>query len=162
MSVTVLESIALELERRLNLLVNQSTYNTNVCEVLRPRRLDDFTSKDLQIVLTKGDEEIVDELSCPGNPPSIAKRVTFNIRCTVATDEHDLTSVDTIVDMFVADVEKVVAGLDNNWFNFDSNAINAQFLAPIPYSADGGIDGMTLPIAITYRHSEGDPYEVRA
>jgi hypothetical protein len=162
MSVTVLESIATELERRLNLLVNQSTYNTNVCEVIRPRRLDEFTPQHLQIVLTKGDEEIVDELSYPGNPPSIAKRVTFNIRCMVMTDEHDLTPVDTIADTFVADVEQVVAGLEDLWYNFDSNAINAEFLAPIPYQADGGIDGTTLPLAITYRHSEGDPYEVRA
>lgn len=162
MSVTVLESIAIELERRLNLLVNQNTYNTNVVEVVRPIRLDDFTPQHLQILLTKGAEEVIEELSYPGNPPSIAKKVTFNIRCIVLTDEKEIIPVDTVVDMFVADVQLVTAGLDDHWYNFDSNAINAEFLPVELISADGGIDGANVPIAITYRHSEGNPYEVRA
>ena len=162
MSVTVLESIATELERRLNFLVNQEDYNTNVCEVVRPVRLDDFTPQHLQILLTKGTEEIVDELSYPGNPPSIAKRVIFNIRCVVMTDEHDTTPIDTVVDMFVADVQKVVSGLDNHWYTFADKAIIADFLPVELVQAEGGIDGANVPIAITYRHSEGNPYEVRA
>jgi hypothetical protein len=104
MSVSVLESISVVLFNRLKLLIDNTTYNTNVCEVIRPTRLGaEWTPKHLQIVLTKGAEEVDDELSHPGNPPAIARRQTFNIRCHVMTDEQDLDAVETVINTFAAD-----------------------------------------------------------
>lgn len=162
MSLTVLESITLVVLSRLELLIDQSTYNTSIVEVIRPVRLDSYTPKHLQIVLTKGTDEIVEELSCPGNPPSVAHRVTFNIRCHVMTDENDIEPIDKIVDMFAADVQRVIVGSDSTWHRFDNLAINAEFGSYEPILADGGIDGVSVPLVITYRYSEGNPYEVRA
>ena len=162
MSVSVLESITVELERRLNLLVDQTTYNTNVCEVIRPRRLgSEWTPKHLQIVLTKGAEEVLDDLSYPGNPPSVARRQTFNIRCHVMTDENDTEAVETVINTFAADVVKVVF-TEANWYQFDNLSINAEWLPLEDVQADGGADGVNVPLAIIYRTSEGDPYTVRA
>jgi hypothetical protein len=161
MSVSVLESISVELLRRLNLLVNNTTYNTNVVEAIRPTRLGTWTPQHLQIVLTKGPEEIVDELSYPGNPPSVARRQTFNIRCHVMTDENDTDAVETVINTFAADVIKVVS-TSTNWYQFDSNAINADWLPVEDIQSDGGIDGCNVPISILYRTAENDPYTVRA
>jgi hypothetical protein len=161
MPVSVLESISIVLFERLKLLVDQTTYNTNVCEVIRPTRFGTWTPQHLQIVLTKGGEEVDEELSHPGNPPAIARRQTFNIRCHVMTDEQDLDAVETVINTFAADVVKVVC-TEANWYQFGGLSINAEWLPVEDVQADGGADGVNVPIAIIYRTSEGDPYTVRA
>lgn len=162
MSITVLESISVELLRRLNLLVNNDgAYQTDVCEAIRPTRFGTWTPQDLQILLTKGSEEVIDELSFPGNPPSIARRQTFNIRCHVMADEQDTTAIETIINTFAADVVLAVCS-ETEWYQFDGNSINAEWLATEDIQADGGVDGVNVPIAIIYRTDEDDPYQVRA
>ena len=161
MSVSVLESISVELLRRLRLLVDQTTYDTNVVEVIRPTRLGTWTPQHLQIVLTQGPEEVVDELSYPGNPPSVARRQTFNIRCHVMTDEQDTEAVETVINTFAADIVKVVC-TEANWYQFASLSINAEWLPVEDIQADGGVDGVNVTIAILYRTIEGDTYTVRA
>jgi len=162
MSVSVLESISVVLFNRLKLLVDQTTYNTNVCEVIWPTRLGaEWTPKHLQIVLTQGEEEGLDDLSYPGNPPSVARRQTFNIRCHVMTNEQDAAAVETIINTFAADIVKVVC-TEANWYQFGGLSINAEWLPKEDVPSDGGADGVNVPIAIIYRTSEGDPYTVRA
>ena len=161
MSVSVLESISVELLRRLTLLVDNTTYDTKVVEVIRPTRLGTWTPQHLQIVLTQGSEEVVDELSYPGNPPSVARRQTFNIRCHVMPDEQELDAVETVINTFAADIVKVVC-TEANWYQFAGLSINADWLPVEDIQADGGVDGVNVPIAILYRTSEGDPYTVRA
>ena len=160
MPVTVLEAIAVELETRLNLLVS-TNYDTEVVEVIRPTRLGTWTPQHLQIVLTQGSSEVVEELSYPGNPPSIARRQVFNIRCHVMQDERETTSCETIINTFAADVVKAVCS-ETEWWQFDGNSINAEWLNIEDVSADGGVDGVNVPIAVIYRTDEDDPYEVRA
>lgn len=160
----IVEKIAVELKRRLDLLadVSNTTYNTKANEVIRPNRLESYTPKDMQIVLSTESIETVPELMYPGNPPAVAKRITFNIHCNVLNDESINEPIDTIVHMFAADVEQVVTSDSSTWHTFDSNAVDAEFQTPIPHSAAGGFDGVTVPIAITYRTDENDPYQVRA
>ena len=161
MPVAVIETIALELETRLNLLVNQSTYNTDVIEVIRPTRFGVWTPKDLQIVLTQGASERVEELDFPGNPPAIARRQVFNIRCHIMSNERDVEAIDTIINTFAADVIRVVC-TESDWYNFDGNAVISEWLSQEDIQADGGIDGVNVPLAITYRTSENNPYTVRS
>ncbi len=162
MSVTVLENIALTLEARLNLLVNQTTYNTHVYDVVRPTQLgSNWTPKHLQIVLTQGANEVVEELSFPGNPPAICRRVTFNIRCHVMSNEQDIESIDTVINTFAADVIKVVCTA-SDWHNFGGYAIDASWQSHEDIQSDGGVDGVNIPIAIIYRTDENDPYVRRA
>jgi hypothetical protein len=161
MPLTILENIAVELERRLNLMVANTTYGTNVFEVIRPVRLDAFTPKHRQIVLTQGDEEIVEELSCQGNPPSVARRQKFNIRCHLMTDEKSLEPIDTTINAFASDVMACVSDDYSTWHTFDGNAIDSAWGTREMISADGGIDGINIPIYITYRTDENDPYNIR-
>lgn len=161
-TLPVVERIAVELKRRLDLLadVSNTTYNTKVNEVIRPNRLESYTPKDMQIVLTTRSIVNVPDLMCHGNPPAVAKRITFNIHCNVINDESVNEAIDTIVHMFAADVENVVTA-EPLWHNFAGNAINASFQQPIRHNASGGIDGVNVPIDIVYRVSEDDQYEVR-
>jgi hypothetical protein len=158
----VVEKIARELLRRLRLLLGNGTYNTKVKEVVRPARLESYTPMDRQIVLSTDSIEAVPELMYPGNPPAVAKRVTFNIHCNLLNDEKCCEPIDYLVHMFAADVEQVITADDSTWHTFDENAIDAEFLSHVPHNAAGGFDGVTVPIAITYRTDENNPYNVRA
>lgn len=162
MSVSVLETITIELLRRLNLLADSwTTYNTRVVEVIRPTRLGVWTPKDLQIVLTQGIDKILDDLSHPGNPPAIAHMQTFNIRCHIMTDEGDTRAIETVINTFAADVIKCVSS-ETEWYNFSGSAINSTW-EPLEYiQADGGVDGVNVPLSVIYRVSETDPYAVRS
>lgn len=159
--IPIVERIARELLRRLQTMVNNNGLNTPVREVIRPKRIDDTPPSDRQIMLTEQGNERVPELDHEGNPPAIARRITFNVRCHLLNDEKSCTPIDQLVHMFAADVQKTVANNDPLWTNFDNNAIDAEFLTEEPITGDGGMDGVNVPIAITYRTSEYDPYEVR-
>jgi hypothetical protein len=161
MPVTVIESIAIELTSRLEAMIGNSAYETDVLEVIRPRRLNDFTPADGQIVVTQGSSEVSEESSHGGNPPAIARNQTFNIRCHVINDERDDTTIDEITNTFAADVIKAVT-TGTNWHNFDGNAINATIESFELISGDGGLDGINVPITILYRTDEDNPYNVRA
>ena len=69
---------------------------------------------------------------------------------------------DTVINQFHADVVKAVYGDGNVWHTMDDNAIDAEFRSPEYVTADGGLDGVNVPIAITFRTDEGDPTTVRA
>jgi hypothetical protein len=159
--VPVVERIAKELFRRLELLLNAEGYNTPIVEVLRPKRIETYSPRNRQIVLTEQDHSRVPSLDCPGNPPAIAKQITFNIRCHLINDEKSCTPIDTLVHMFAADVESVVVGDDAQWYTFDGNAMMAEWQTEEPITGDGAIDGVNLPLTVTYRHTEGNPYERR-
>lgn len=157
----VVEKIARELLRRLQTMVNNTGLNTPVREVVRPKRIDDTAPNDKQIMLTEAGIDAVPELSHEGNPPAVAKRITFNIRCHLLNDEKACTPIDQLVHMFAADVQKTIVDDEPLWYTFDNNAIDAEFLSEEPITGDGGMDGVNVPIAITYRVSEYNPYEVR-
>jgi hypothetical protein len=71
------------------------------------------------------------------------------------------TPIDTTINTFQADVIKCLTSVAN-WYQFGGVAIDTNLLAVELINEDGGIGGFNLPVAITYRHSEDDPYEVRA
>jgi hypothetical protein len=162
MPVTVIESIALELTSRLEAMIGDDTYETEVREVIRPRRLNDYTPADGQIVVVQGDSEVVEDLSHGGNPPAIARRQTFNIRCHIINDERSRTTIDEITNTFAADVIKAVCLPAATWHQFDGNAIDATWQPYELVSGDGGLDGVNVPIAILYRTDEDNPYIARA
>ena len=60
-----------------------------------------------------------------------------------------------------ADVVKAVTSVDS-WYTFDGNAIDAAWQDQEAINADGGVDGVNVPIAITYRTDENNPYARRS
>lgn len=158
----VVDRISDVLFRRLQLLTAGYSVFTPVVEVIRPTRMGGFTPQHLQIVLTMGDKARNTELDCPGNPPAIAWDQTFNIRCHVMPSERDTTRVDEIVNAFAADVMQVVCDAGSQWHTFDGLAIESQWQDMQDIDADGSFVGVNVPITITFRTDENNPFNVRA
>jgi hypothetical protein len=161
MPLTILESIADTLHSRLSAMISDPvTYPIEVREVIRPTQYGSFTPTDRQIVLTQGPAVRNEQLSCPGNPPAVAWDQQFNLRLHIRQDERSFESIDTIQNAFVGDVQKCVCSPGSSWHNFGGYAINARWGQSQPFTSDA-IEGVNLPIVITYRVSEDDPYEQR-
>ena len=148
-------------ERIATVLLERLAASADFDEVIRPTRMGGYTPKHSQVVLTQDDPERVDELGLPGNPPAIAYAQRFNIRCHVMPSEKDTVKVDDFVNIIASDVVKAVC-VDANWYTFGGRAIDAQWESRENIDADGGIDGINVPLTITYRTSELDPYTLRA
>ncbi len=161
----VSERIACELFDRLQLLAAQYSVYTPVSEVIRPTRMGGYTPKHLQVVLTQNDPEVNEELGCPGNPPATAFNLLFNIRGHVMPSEKDTTVVDEIINTFDADIVRAVTDASfygAMWYTLGGLAVNAEFQTRESIDADGSFVGFNLPLLVTYRTDENNPYNVRA
>lgn len=158
---TVVESIAEVLYQRLRNLINNTTYNTKVTEVFRPRRLEQRTIRDRQIIMVDGSHDRVPELDHEGNPPAEAWRITFNLYLHILNDERSCDPIDKLIHTFAADVKKAVCSVDTRWHTFGEKAVDAVWQSMESIQSDGSFDGVNLPIAVTYRVDEDDPYQVR-
>ena len=161
MPLAVVEQIALEIKSRLDAMKGNVSYSTDVLEVVRPTRFGDFTPKDRQIMLVQGPQELVAELSHPGNPPAQAYRQIYQIRCHLMPSERSTATIDELLNQFQADIVRAIAGVSSTWHTFGGLANDAQFMSPEYVSADGGLDGINCPIAVTFRTDDDDPTQVR-
>lgn len=157
----VVSLIADEILSRLETLITEPNDAFLFRGVIRPTRLATYTPEHGLIVLTKADPERVPELDCPGNPPAICYQQTFRVCVHIAPSEKDDTPVDLYEEVAEAAIHKAIRA-NATWHQFDGNAINAEFLPSQVATKDGGYEGLAVPIAVTYRISEGDPYTVRA
>lgn len=161
MPLAVVEQIALALKSRLDAMIDDSVnFPVNVSEVVRPTRFGDFTPLDRQIVLVQGQLETVPELSHPGNPPAQAYRITFQIRGHVINDERAFLAIDETLNQFHADIVQAVA-VDSTWQTFGGLSFDAEWKPPEYVAADGGIDGINVPLAVSFRTDEDNPTQVR-
>lgn len=158
---TVVESIAEVLYQRLRNLINSTTYNTKVKEVIRPKRLEQRTIKDRQIIMVDGAHDRVPELDHEGNPSAEAWRITFELNLHILNDEKACVPIDKLIHTFAADVKKAVCFVDSRWWTFGDKAIDATWQSMESIQSDGSFDGVKLPLSVTYRVSENNPYELR-
>jgi len=166
MSITaalpISERIADWLLERLQLLTAGYSELIKVAEVLRPIRLGGFTPKHLQIVLTLGDKTRVPDLDYPGNPPVLCGEQVYNIRCHVIPSEKDPTPVDRYIETIGAEVVRAVVGESRQWHTMGNLAIDAEWQDHELVQADGGADGVNVPLAVRYRVDEGNPVAFRS
>ena len=166
MSVTfqtpVVSRISDEIFARLQALVSGSAGAYSFANVVRPTKLATYTPQHGLIVLTRGEVSRVTELDCPGNPPAVAFQQTFSIRVHIAPSEKDTTPVEVYEDVMEAEIYKAIVNDAATWHTFGDLAINADLGAQQTVVSDGGYDGIAVPLAVTFRVTEGDPYTVRA
>lgn len=165
MSVTsarpVVERIEQNLFERMQLLLTGIKPTSPVRSVVRPTRLGNFTPENWQIVVTKGEDTIIDELMRPGNPPAICHAQRFELHCHLLTSEHDPTSIDEYVSVFVSDVIETITNATNRWYTMGNLCFNTEIQAEERFNGDG-VAGFTLPVLCYYRVSEYSPYDMRA
>jgi hypothetical protein len=157
----VISLISDEIFARLQTLVSGSVGAYAFAKVVRPTKVATYTPQNGLIVLTRGEIVRVTDLDCVGNPPAIAYMQTFLIRVHIAPSEKDTTPLELFEDVAEAEIHRAIRTSDT-WYQFNDNAINADFGAQQTATSDGGYDGIAIPLMVTYRVAEGDPYTVRA
>lgn len=158
MSLAIVDQIGEAIADRLSLMVDNDAYEIGIIEVVIPTRIGEFTPRDRQIVIVQGDDERVMDMDIPGNPPGLARRQTWNIRCHLMPDEN---SGEDAVNQAAADILKAITTPNSTWHNWGGLAINTE-LGRIEYvSYDGGPDGVNIPVHVLYRVSEYSPFVSR-
>lgn len=157
----VVSLISDELFRRLETLVSEPNDAFTFAGVVRPAKLATYTPEHSLIVVTRGEVARISELDCPGNPPAAAYRQTFLIRVHIAPSEKDETPIEQYEDVAEAEVIKAICS-GPQWHTFGGLAINSVIESSQLSVSDGGYDGIAIPVQVTYRVTEGNPYEVRA
>jgi len=160
-NLPIVENIAIELADRIATVTLANGYNSIVTDVERPARYGGWSPANGKVVLLQLDPELNDEYSSQGYPRAVAIDQPFALLCYVKTPDDDTTPIDTLINIFAADVIKAVTQPLASWHGFDGNAINARWEAPQRFEPDGTYDGVTLVLIVTYRTSENNPYEVR-
>jgi hypothetical protein len=158
MPLTILDQINSVLFDRLTAMVDDPDYEIGIVEVIQPTRVGEFSPRDRQILLVQGDDERVEELDIPGNPPGVARRQTFNVRCHLMPDE---TSGEDVINQAAADIITAITTPNAGWHHMDGLAIDSQIGKFEYVSFDGGPDGVNVPVQITYRVSEYSPFVSR-
>jgi hypothetical protein len=157
----IVTKISDQIITRLETLITEQNDAFTFREVVRPTKLATYTPEHGLIVLTRGEVARVTELDCPGNPPAIAYQQTFLIRVHIAPSERDATPIEMYEDVAEAAIIKAIT-TSGAWHQFAGNAINANFGPQQTATSDGGYDGIAVPLIVTYRVAEDDPYTVRA
>lgn len=163
MPESIAEQIVAAVRTRLADITTGNGYQFSVAGVTRPTRYGGYTPTDLQVVVTQGPIPRAPELDHPGNPPAIAFESTVNIAVNLMPNRKtDSNASDTWRHRAVASVQKAVTSV-SNWHNWGGLAINTEFDEPdLDYQDDGGNIGVIVPIVVTFRVSETDPYTARA
>lgn len=163
MPTAVPETIATTLVTRLEAITEANGYNFTVAGVVRPNRLQKgITPEHLQIQVRQGVNVYNAALSHEGNPPAMAYNCVYELHCFVRNDDESTTASATFENDFEAAVKQAVCST-SDWYNFGGNAIISDWGQSRPFvSQEGNHAGITIPLIVTYRVSETDPYTVRS
>jgi hypothetical protein len=164
---TVIENIATEIVRRLQRITVANGYTFDVANVQRADRLGtSIVLENYLVLVVQQDSQPNEELSHPGNPPAIAFDATFNVHCFVRESDREESVMSTTSNEMAGQAMKAIANETNapyKWWQMNGNSILTEFGTIGPYSESEGVNaGVTLPLIVSYRVSENDPYEVRA
>ena len=144
------------------IVANVRTRIADAFTAYRSTRTANWQPKDQVVNVYQEDAIPNAELSCPGNPPSIAYDLPVIIAGIVKPSDKETSSIDTFRNRMGADIIKA-ATTGNLWHTWGGLAINTTLGSIEPYSDEtGGVGGVMVRMLITYRVSENDPYQVRA
>lgn len=155
------ERIAAEIESRVAVLLGGSKPNTPLVAVLRPKRIEDFTPEHMLAVLTADDPIENTDLSYAGNPPGVAYDQRHNIAVYLMPSERDPTPIDTYINTAAADVAESLTDSGAGWHTMGGLAIDSKIEPMEQIAASGGIDGLVVPVTVTFRVSERSWYANR-
>lgn len=162
--VPVPELIALEIVARLGEITTDNDYAFDVSEVVRPtRRGENWQRKHLGIGVLQGTAERAEDLDYPGNPPALAYTLTFSLLCVCKDADASTDAHATNENEMAAAVVTAITDDGSDWHTMNGKAINSQFGSMEPFSSpEGEMNGVSLPLIVTYRVAENDPFTVRA
>lgn len=160
--LSIPERIAQEIIERLEEIQIVNSFDFDIVDVVRPDRLArNWTPKNYRVLLVQGNEERLPELDHEGNPPAIAWQVEYQIKVFLRDSDRSETAHAIGENRIAANVRKAITN-SSTWYNFGEVALFADMGASEPFfTNEGDSQGITIPITVTYRASETDPFEVR-
>lgn len=161
MSEIIAEKIVACVRARLSLITAIAGYQVTTPGVIRPLRFVQDRVQNLQIIVTIAGMPKNDSLSCMGNPPAVARDMTVICSCYGMVSETDPNPADYWRNrIFGAMVRAITA--NPAWWNWDGLAINSVVGDPeYRTDGDGQSVGVQLPVMITFRTDENNPFNVR-
>ncbi len=162
MTETIAEQIVAAVTTRLASLTKANGYQFDAADVVRPKRHGGYTPTDLQLIVTQGAMTRKPESDHPGNPPAIAWESEVVVAGELMPDKDASTAIDTWRHRMAASIQKCLTSV-SNWHNWGGLAINSELADPeMDAQDDGGSATVKVPVLITFRVSETDPYTARA
>lgn len=164
MTLPVPERIAEVIKTRLETITIANGYTFDIVSVDRPKRFGtDWRPRNMSAVIVQGSDNENEEQTHPGNPPAIGYDTEFSIHAFVIESDYSEETFETQVNEFVTAIKKAVVAGSNYWGQFGGLSLFAEWGRVQPYySEDGDNQGAVVPLTVTYRVSERDPFEVRA
>jgi len=154
MSEPVLELIAQAVETQAQTITVANGYLTDVGDAIRRHRRGDREQLGEQILVSQGErrkpETEVDGKTCWVQP--------FHLDLVLRPGEDEETIVDTLVNRFVADVEKCFPEVSSpSWWAAGITA--HRVIGPVALADSlAGCEGARMTIEIDYRTAYGNPY----
>jgi hypothetical protein len=161
MADPVSEQILDKVRHRLTAIKTSAGFELDVSEVVRPSRFGGFRPQHLQLVVTLGGMTRNTELSHPGNPPATAWDMEVVVAGLLMPPETFAGKIDALRAKFAADTIKAICTPAASWHNWDSLAILSE-LGDIEDVTTEESSGFRLPMTVTFRVDEGNPYTVRS
>jgi hypothetical protein len=165
MALTVIESIAREIVRRLEKIKSVNGYAFNVTKVVRPDRNATWTPEDRLILVKQGDSIKNAELSYPGNPPAVAFDTVFELCGFVRTSDFCDKEYDPIENDRGAQIIKAItteATDPGSWYTFAGKAVISDITEVRSFEESESHNGVIVSLSVTHRQDENNPYNVRA
>ncbi len=142
-------------------LANRLESTAIATEVIRPKRLGDWTPRNNQVVIipVSDDMEPNEDWSCQGNPPAQAWTLPVLLVCTQKDDETTTEDIDSKKSTYAAEVMKAVTS-PAAWWNWDGLAVDSRF-GPITDYDGGEIAAHQVTLNIIFRTDENNPFNAR-
>lgn len=156
----VVEQITAKIATQVALITGDEGYLIDVLKVVRPTRRNDYTANDGTLVLLlesfePGDSEI------SATSIALERTAVWTLDYFIEPGDGVTTPIDQLQAIAVAEIERALAGnfAADPRHAFDGLGYNAELRPPqLISSADGATTGVRVNLAITYRHTETDPY----
>ena len=162
MSEIIAEQIVAKVRTRLATITTGNGYQFTTPGAIRPLRFVGDRLQNLQIVVTMAGMPQNAALSYMGNPPAIARDLTVMCSCYGFPGEGDTNPADYWRNRIFGAMSRALTS-GAAWWNWDGLAINSVVGDPSAVAeAETGNVGIQLPITITFRTDENNPFNVRA
>lgn len=166
MPTNIPEQIIEEIVDRLERITIANGFDFDVDSVTRSNREGtNWKPRPLAIVID-GIEDVRDEeLSHPGNPPAIAHILTVPVKFFANISSSSTAPHDRQTMLMSSNITKAITNpvsSPTTWYTMANLAIDTEVGDLLIFdSASGDHAGGTMPIVVTYRVSENNPFQVR-
>lgn len=146
------ELIAQNVKTTVEAVTEAAGYNQTVAEVHRLTSLEGFEPTNLHVVMLEDPPERDRESESAG---SHTWKKVFGLVLYVRPSDDDTSPIDTQINRFRADVAKaMMVDHTRGGYAFDTDILDAAVVT----DEDGRVQGHMLPVEVSYRYLETDPY----